>query len=217
MEIENRCPWYRHGWQHDRDQAGHAWSRGGHGIAHARQRQGCRLGQGGRRRRVHGTFADAAAHGEIVFNCTAGAGAVDAVSAAGAENLRGKILIDIAVPLDFSKGMPPGLLFAGDDSIGERIQRALPDTKVVKALNTINHKVMVDPGRVPGSHDLFISGNDAAAKARVTDILRDWFGWHTIIDLGDITTARGTESYLPLWLRLWGALGTAEFNIKVVR
>ena len=168
-------------------------------------------------RACHGTFADAAAHGEIVFNCTSGAGAVDAVTAAGAENLRGKILIDIANPLDFSKGMPPSLLFAGDDSIGERVQRALPDTKVVKALNTINHKVMVDPGRVPGSHDLFISGNDAAAKASVAEILRDWFGWKSIIDLGDITTARGTKSYLLLWLRLWGALGTAEFNIKVVR
>ena len=145
-----------------------------------------------------GTFADAAAHGEIVFNCTSGAGAVDAVSAAGADNLRGKILIDIAIPLDFSKGMPPSLLFSGDDFIGERVQRALPDTKVVKALNTINHKVMVDPSRVPGDHDLFISGNDAAAKARVTELLRDWFGWKSVIDLGDITTARGTESYLPL-------------------
>ena len=165
----------------------------------------------------HGTFADAAAHGELVFNCTSGAGAVDAVTAAGADNLRGKILIDIAVPLDFSKGMPPSLLFSGDDFIGERVQRALPDTKVVKALNTINHKVMVDPSRVPGDHDLFISGNDAGAKARVTELLRDWFGWKSVIDLGDITTARGTESYLPLWLRLWGALGTADFNIRVVR
>jgi predicted dinucleotide-binding enzyme len=164
-----------------------------------------------------GTFADAAAHGEIVFNCTSGAGAVDAVSAAGADNLRGKILIDIANPLDFSKGMPPALLFAADDSIGERVQRALPDTKVVKTLNTINHLVMVDPGRVPGSHDLFISGNDPAAKARVAELLREWFGWQSIIDLGDITTARGTECYLPLWLRLRGALGSADFNIKVVR
>jgi predicted dinucleotide-binding enzyme len=164
-----------------------------------------------------GTFADAAAHGEIVFNCTSGAGAVDAVSAAGADNLRDKILIDIANPLDFSKGMPPALLFPADDSIGERVQRALPDTKVVKTLNTINHLVMVDPGRVPGSHDLFISGNDAAAKARVAELLREWFGWQSIIDLGDITTARGTECYLPLWLRLWGALGSPEFNIKVVR
>ena len=165
----------------------------------------------------HGTFADAAANGEIVFNCTSGGGAVAAVTAAGADNLRGKILIDIANPLDFSKGMPPSLLFSGDNSIGERIQRALPDTKVVKALNTINHKVMVDPSRVPGGHDLFISGNDAVAKARVAEILRDWFGWKSIVDLGDITTARGTESYLLLWLRLWGALGTTDFNIKVVR
>jgi len=168
-------------------------------------------------RASHGAFVDAAAHGELVFNCTAGGGAVDAVQAAGTDNLRGKILIDVANPLDFSKGMPPALLFPADDSVGERIQRALPDTKVVKALNTVNHEVMVDPGRVPGDHDLFISGNDAAAKARVTGLLRDWFGWSSIVDLGDITTARGTESYLPLWIRLWGTLGTADFNIKVVR
>lgn len=165
----------------------------------------------------HGAFSDAAAHGEIIFNCTAGAGALDAVRAAGTENLRGKILIDIANPLDFSKGMPPGLLFRGDDSLGEQVQSALPDTKVVKALNTVNHEVMVDPGRVPGSHDIFISGNDATAKTRVAEILRDWFGWKSIIDLGDITTARGTESYLPLWIRLWSTLGTADFNIRIVR
>ena len=99
----------------------------------------------------HGTFAAAAAHGELVFNCTSGGGAVDAVTAAGADNLRGKILVDIAVPLDFSKGMPPSLLFSGDDSIGERVQRALPDTKVVKALNTINHKVMVTQAACPAT------------------------------------------------------------------
>lgn len=165
---------------------------------------------------AQGTFADAAAHGEIVFNCTAGIGAVEAVKAAGADNLRGKILIDISNPLDFSKGMPPALLFAGDDSLGEQIQRALPDSKVVKSLNTINHQVMVDPDRVPGNHDVFMSGNDAAAKARVAEILGDWFGWKSVVDLGDITTARGTEAYLVLWLRLWGAVGTADFNIKVI-
>jgi 8-hydroxy-5-deazaflavin:NADPH oxidoreductase len=168
-------------------------------------------------RATHGTFADAAAHGEIVFNCTLGARAVNAVNSAGAANLHGKILIDVSDPLDFSKGRPPTLLFAGGDSIGEQIQRALPDTKVVKALNTINCQVMVDPSRVPGDHDVFISGNDAGAKVRVAEILRDWFGWKSIVDLGDITTARGTECYLMLWVRLWGTLGTADFNIRIVR
>ena len=148
-------------------------------------------------RAAHGTFADAAAHGDMAFNCTAGTGAVDAAKAAGAENLRDKILIDISNPLDFSKGMPPRLLFTGNDFLGEQIQHALPDTKVVKTLNTINHQVMVNPERVPGSHDVFVSGNDAAAKAHVAEILRDWFGWKSIIDLGDITTARGTEFVPP--------------------
>ena len=97
-----------------------------------------------------------------------------------------------------------------------RIQRAFRETKVVKALNTVNCQVMVDPSRVPGDHDIFVSGDDTAAKATVTEILRDWFGWKSVIDLGDITTARGTEAYLLLWLQLWGTLGSADFNIKVI-
>ena len=165
----------------------------------------------------HGTFADAAAHGEIIFNCTSGIGALEALTSAGKENLRDKVLVDVAVPLDFSKGMPPTLFVFGDDSLGEQIQRAFPETKVVKALNTVNCQVMVDPSRVPGDHDIFVSGNDAAAKATVTGILRDGFGWKSVIDLGDITTARGTESYLLLWLRLWGVLGSGDFNIRVIQ
>jgi predicted dinucleotide-binding enzyme len=164
-----------------------------------------------------GTFADAAAFGEIVFNCTSGGASLEALKAAGAENLRGKILIDIANPLDFSKGMPPTLSVFNDDSLGEQLQRAFPETKVVKTLNTVNCMVMVDPARIPGEHDMFMSGNDAQAKAKVAEILRGWFGWKGVIDLGDISTARGTESYMPLWLRLWGALKTGDFNIKVVR
>lgn len=101
--------------------------------------------------------------------------------------------------------MPPTLLFRGDDSLGERIQRAFPDCQVVKTLNTINAQVMVNPGRVPGDHDVFVSGNDATAKARVAEILRNWFGWKNVIDLGDITTARGPEAYVLMWVRLWGA------------
>ena len=165
----------------------------------------------------HGTFADAAAFGELVFHCAAGAAALEVLGAAGAENLRGKVLIDVANPLDFSKGMPPSLFAGNTDSLGERIQAAFPEAKVVKALNTVNALVMVDPSRIPGDHDTFVSGNDREAKGRVTEILRGWFGWKNVIDLGDITTARGTESYLPLWIRLWGALGTADFNIRVVR
>ena len=168
-------------------------------------------------RASHGTFADSTAFGEMVFNCTMGSASLDALRAAGADSLRGKIPVDIANPLDFSKGMPPSLFVGSDDSLGERIQKAFPETKVVKTLNTMNCNIMVDPSRVPGDHDVFMSGNDAGAKGRVAEILRGWLGWKNVIDLGDITTARGTEHYLPLWVRLWGALGTADFNLKIVR
>ncbi len=164
-----------------------------------------------------GTFADAARFGEIVLNCTSGAASLDALTAAGASALSGKILVDLANPLDFSKGMPPTLLTGNTDSLGEQIQRAFPEAKVVKTLNTINCRVMVDPARVPGEHDLFVSGNDGDAKRRVTQLVREWFGWKNVIDLGDISTARGTESYLPLWIRLMGVMGTPDFNIKVIR
>ena len=164
-----------------------------------------------------GTFADAATFGEIVFNCTLGTAAVDAVVAAGEKNLDGKILIDTTVPLDLSRGFPPAITLRGEDSLGEQIQRALPGTRVVKTLNTINCNVMVDPARVPGAHDVFVSGNDPDAKAKVTAILKDWFGWKSVVDLGDISTARGTEGYILMWLRLYGALKTADFNIRVVR
>jgi predicted dinucleotide-binding enzyme len=164
-----------------------------------------------------GSYADAAAFGEVVFNCTNGAGSLDALHAAGAANMEGKILVDVANPLDFSKGMPPTLFVCNTDSLGEQIQRAFPHVKVVKALNTINTEVMVDPQKLPGAHDVFVSGNDAGAKARVAEILRGWFGWENVIDLGDISTARGTEAYVLLWVRMWGAFKTPQFNLHFVR
>lgn len=167
-------------------------------------------------RASHGAFADAAAFGEIVFNCTNGAGSLDALKSAGASNLRGKVLVDVANPLDFSRGMPPSLFTSSNDSLAERIQAAFPDARVVKSLNTVNANVMVDPKRVPGVSDLFVCGNDAAAKAEVTRILKEWFGWPVVVDLGDITAARATEAYLLLWLRLWGAFQTADVNVHVV-
>jgi predicted dinucleotide-binding enzyme len=163
-----------------------------------------------------GSFADAAKFGEIVFNCTSGDGALEALGMAGEGNLAGKVLVDISNPLDFSKGMPPTLSIFNDDSLGERIQRTFPQSKVVKTLNTVNAKLMVDPSRLQGEHTMFVSGNDAGAKAKVKEILGQ-FGWKDLVDLGDISMARGTESYLPLWLRLYGALGTADFNIRIVR
>jgi len=166
-----------------------------------------------------GTFGDAAAFGEILFDCTNGANSVSALRQAGAANLRGKILIQVGNPLDFSKGMPPSLTVCNTDSLGEQVQREFPDARVVKALNTVNCDVMVDPARVPGAHDLFICGNDAAAKREVVSRLGEWFGWKpgNIIDLGDITNSRGTEMFLALWIRLFGMLGTPHFNIHVAR
>lgn len=166
---------------------------------------------------AQGTFADAARFGEILFNCTNGMASVEALRLAGAEKMKGKILIDVANPLDFTKGMPPTLSVSNTDSLGEQIQRVFPDLKVVKTLNTMNCKIMVNPSLVPGDHDVFVSGNDRAAKASVTEILKNWFGWKSVIDLGDITTARGVEQLLPIWVRLLGILGTANFNFKIVK
>ena len=163
-------------------------------------------------------FADAAARGELVFNCTNGNASLDALNAAGAENLAGKVLIDVSNALDFSQGRPPLVGVSTGDSLGEQIQRAFPEAKVVKALNTVNANVMVDPSIVPGEHDIFISGNDDEAKAQVTELLRS-FGWpaQRILDLGDITGARAQELYVALWVRLMGVTGGAAFNIRVVR
>src|ERR1700689_1857148 len=135
-----------------------------------------------------GTFADASKFGEVVFNCTAGSASLEALKLAGADNLNGKVLVDVANALDFSKGMPPTLTVCNTDSLGEQIQRAFPDAKVVKALNTMSNEVMVNPGLVPGEHDTFVCGNDPQAKAKVVEILRA-FGWKSPIDLGDMTAA----------------------------
>jgi hypothetical protein len=160
----------------------------------------------------------AAAHGTVVINATAGTGSIEALRAAGEDNLNGKILIDVANPLDFSKGMPPTLTVCNTSSLAEEIQAAFPNVKVVKALNTMTAAVMVSPGAVGGGdHTLFIAGNDADAKGKVTAWLNEWFGWRDVIDVGDITAARGTEMILPLWVRLWGVLGTPMFNFRIVR
>lgn len=167
----------------------------------------------------YGAFAEAAQFGDIIVNATAGVASLAALNAAGANNLKGKILIDIANPLDFSNGMPPSLAVVNTDSLGEQIQRAFPDVKVVKTLNTLNCQLMVNPESLAnGDHNIFVSGNDGQAKETVVGVLQQ-FGWkkQNVIDLGDITTARGTEQLLPVWIRLWGALGTPNFNFKIVR
>src|SRR5690349_15216641 len=164
-----------------------------------------------------GSFAEAAAHGEIVFNCTAGMASLDALRAAGTRNLEGKILIDVSNPLDFSKGMPPSLSVCNTDSLGEQIQKSFPEAKVVKTLNTVTAAVMVEPSLIPGPHTMFVSGNDGNAKTAVTKLLKDDFGWKEVLDLGDLTAARAQEMYLPLWLRLYMTMQTANVNVHVVR
>jgi hypothetical protein len=165
-----------------------------------------------------GRFDEAAAHGELVVNATIGRGAIDALRAAGAANLAGKTLIDTTNPLDFSAGFPPSLTVCNTDSIAEQIQRAFPEAKVVKSLNTVSAPVMVAPGKVAGGdHDMFLCGNDAGAKEQVGGMLRYWLGWRNVTDLGDISAARGMEMYLPLWLRLMGTTGTPMFNVRIAR
>ena len=166
------------------------------------------------------TFQDAAAFGELVISCTGGMHSMEALKSVGAGPLRGKILIDVSNPLQQGKDGSITLGFCNTDSLGERIQNAFPETRVVKALNTVNCDIMIEPSRVPGNHNLFICGNDAAAKKRVTQYLSDWFGWKpdNIIDVGDITAARGTEMMMPLWMRLFqGVIGHPHFNWQIVQ
>lgn len=165
-----------------------------------------------------GTFAETGQHGEVLINATSGHATLEVLGAVGEAHLNGKILMDISNPLDFSQGMPPTLFVSNTDSLGEQIQRQFPALKVVKTLNTLNAALMVNPQALAGGdHHVFVSGNDAAAKAAVTGYLKEWFGWKHIIDLGDITTARGTEMLLPVWIRLWGTLQTPMFNFKIVQ
>lgn len=166
-----------------------------------------------------GTFADAASFGEIIFNCTAGIGSVEALKMAGEHNLNKKIIVDIANPLDFSNGAPPSLAYVNTNSLGEEIQKTFPGARVVKALNTMWCGVMVNPAMINGGdHHTFICGNDVDAKEKVKEMLQS-FGWseNNIIDLGDITKARGTEMYLPLWISIYGVTKSGAFNIKIVR
>ena len=164
-----------------------------------------------------GTFEEAATHGEMVLNATAGGVSLEALELTGEGNLNGKVVMDVANTLDFSQGMPPTLAVSNTDSLGEQIQRRFPRAKVVKTLNTMNAYLMVDPAQLAGAdHTVFVSGDEPEAKQAVTELLES-FGWTDVIDLGDITTARGTEMLLPVWLRLFGALRKPVFNFKIVR
>ena len=161
-------------------------------------------------------LGETAAHGEVVVNATSGEGTLAAVRAAG--DVTGKVVADVSNALDFSAGFPPTLSVANTDSIGEQLQRAFPDARVVKTLNTMNASVMADPSLVPGEHHVFVAGDDSEAKTVVTGLLSD-LGWPatSVLDLGGIRAARSTEMYLPLWLSLMGVVGSPAFNIRLVR
>jgi 8-hydroxy-5-deazaflavin:NADPH oxidoreductase len=164
------------------------------------------------------SFEAAAAHGELIVNATAGGASLNALRMAGADNLAGKVLVDVSNPLDFSQGFPPSLTVCNTDSVAEQIQREFPDARVVKSLNTVNANVMVEPGLVPGDHNIFVAGDDDGAKADVRALLES-FGWPAdrVIDLGGVDGARALEMYLPLWLRLFQAAGTPHVNIQLMR
>jgi len=163
------------------------------------------------------SFQEAAAFGDVLVNATGGTVSIEALRAAGADKVGGKVLMDISNELDHSRGMPPRPLASDERCVAEKIQAAFPNLKVVKTLNTIGAVVMVNPkGVAGGDHTVFLSGNDAGAKAQVADLLKA-MGWTDILDLGDISSARGPEMYMAMWLRLWGATRTGNINIKVQR
>jgi 8-hydroxy-5-deazaflavin:NADPH oxidoreductase len=163
------------------------------------------------------TYKEAAQFAEIIFNCTSGQGSLEALQMAGADNLKGKTVIDISNPLVTLPGKPPSLFTGLDDSLGERLQAAFPDAHIVKTLNTVNAAVMVDPAKLANAdHTMFVAGNDLDAKSSVAGILRS-FGWKDVVDVGDITASRAMECYLLLWVRLWGTLKTPNFSVKLVR
>jgi predicted dinucleotide-binding enzyme len=164
------------------------------------------------------SFPAAGAHGEVVINATAGMQSLASLAGVGVATLAGKVIVDLAVPLDYSEGRPPKLAFANTDSLGEQIQRAHPDAHVVKTLNTMHFEVMLDPTRIPGRHAVFVAGNSTTAKATVSGLLGE-FGWsdEAILDLGGIKAARATEMFVPFLFALMGAVGTPDVNIAVFR
>jgi predicted dinucleotide-binding enzyme len=165
-----------------------------------------------------GTFEEATRFGEIIFNCTKGEITLDVFKMAGVANFAGKTVIDLSNPLDFSQGMPPFLIpqYANTNSLGEEIQKLIPDAHVVKTLNIVNCEVMINASKSGGNPTMFVCGNHTEAKTAVTELLKQ-FGWTDIIDLGDITNSRGTEMMLPIWIRTYMATGNAYIGFKIVR
>ena len=162
-------------------------------------------------------YAEVAHDADLVVNATNGQGSLSALGAVGSDELVGKVLLDVSNPLDFSQGFPPTLAVKDTDSLAEQIQRAFPGAQVVKSLNIVNAAVMVDPSRVGGGDTtMLVAGDVAEARAVVVDLLHA-LGWSDVLEFEELSAARGMEMWLPLWVRLMGHLGTADFNLKIVR
>ena len=162
-------------------------------------------------------LATAAGDADLVVNATNGGASLSALGEIGTDHLAGKVILDVSNPLDFSQGFPPTLSVKDTDSLAEQIQRAFPDSKVVKALNTVNASVMVDPGSLgDGDTTVFAASDDAEARGLVVGLLRE-LGWIDIVEFDGLSNARGLEMWLPLWVRLMGSLGTPQFNLKLWR
>lgn len=162
-----------------------------------------------------GTFAETAAHGELLALAVLGDAAEGAIADAGAGNFSGKVVIDAMNPLDFSRGFPPKLSISGEDSLGERVQRALPDAKVVKAFNTIGNPYFVDPSFSEGSPTMLIAGDDEGAKHTVEDLLAD-FGWSDVLDIGGIESSRELEAICIAWVKIGGIRGAWDHGFKLL-
>ena len=162
-----------------------------------------------------GTFAETAAHGELLVLAVLGNAAEEAIADAGPDNFKGKIVIDAMNPLDFSGGFPPKLSIAGEDSLGERVQRALPEARVVKAFNTIGNPYFVDPSFSEGQPTMLIAGDDQSAKDTVRDVLTD-FGWSDTVDIGGIEGSRELEAICVVWVKIGGARGAWDHGFKLL-
>jgi hypothetical protein len=162
-----------------------------------------------------GTFAETAAHGELIVLGVLGTAVEQAIAQAGPESFDGKVVIDATNPLDFSGGFPPKLAISGEDSLGERVQRALPDARVVKAFNTIGSAYFVDPSFTGGEPTMLIAGDDEDAKRLVGDVLSD-FGWPEPVDIGGIEGARELEAICIAWVKIGGARGAWDHGFKLL-
>jgi predicted dinucleotide-binding enzyme len=162
-----------------------------------------------------GSFEQAAAHGELIVLAVLGSAGEEAIADAGPDNFGGKVVIDAMNPLDFSGGFPPKLSISGEDSLGERVQRALPDARVVKAFNTIGNPYFVDPSFSEGQPTMLIAGNDQAAKDTVRNVLTD-FGWSDTVDIGGIEGSRELEAICIVWVKIGGARGAWDHGFRLL-